>query len=95
MFLKADKVLRSAERIFICGYSFPDADLHIKYLLKRAEQFREETPQIYVINNHPNKPNKQKDEEKKRITRFFKNKDKILYTELSFEEFAERGVEDV
>lgn len=95
IFLKADKVLRSAERIFICGYSFPDADLHIKYLLKRAEQFREETPEIYVINNHPNKTEQQKDDEKQRIIRFFKNKDKIHYTKLSFEEFAKKGVENV
>ena len=100
VFLKADKVLRSAERIFICGYSFPDADLHIKYLLKRAEQFRGETPDIYVINNHSNKTEQQKNEEKQRISRFFKNKEKknkenIHYTDLSFEEFAKRGVENV
>jgi len=95
IFLKTDKVLRSAERVFICGYSFPDADLHIKYLLKRAEQFREETPEIYVINNHPNKTDQQKDEEKQRISRFFKNKEKIHYTNLSFEEFAEKGVAHV
>jgi len=95
VFLKADKVLRSAERIFICGYSFPDADLHIKYLLKRAEQFRGETPEIYVINNHPNKTEQQKNEEKQRISRFFKNKENIHYTDLSFEEFARRGVENV
>ena len=49
IFLKADKVLRNAKRIFICGYSFPDADLHVKYLLKRAEQFRGETPEIYIL----------------------------------------------
>ncbi|RLG10554.1 MAG: hypothetical protein DRN64_02745 [Thaumarchaeota archaeon] len=95
VFLKADKVLRSAERIFICGYSFPDADLHIKYLLKRAEQFRGETPDIYVINNHSNKTEQQKNEEEQRISRFFKNKEKIHYTDLSFEEFAKRGVENV
>jgi len=95
VFLKADKILRSAGRIFICGYSFPDADLHIKYLLKRAEQFREETPEIYVINNHPNKTDQQKDEEKQRISRFFKNKEKIHYKDLSFEEFAKGGVENV
>jgi len=95
IFLKADKVLRSAERIFICGYSFPDADLHIKYLLKRAEQFKGETPEIYVINNHPSKIAQQQNEEKQRIIRFFKNKEKIHYTKLSFEKFAERGVENV
>jgi len=52
LFLKSDEILRQADRIFICGYSFPDADIHIKYLLKRAELFKGETPEIYVINNH-------------------------------------------
>lgn len=92
VFLKADKVLRSAERIFICGYSFPDADLHIKYLLKRAERFRGETPEIYVINNHQSKKDIKHDEEKKRIKRFFKDNDKIHFTELPFEDFAENGM---
>ena len=62
---------------------------------KRAEQFREETPEIYVINNHPNKTDQQKDEEKQRISRFFKNKEKIHYKDLSFEEFAKGGAENV
>jgi hypothetical protein len=93
VFLKADKVLRSAERIFICGYSFPDADLHIKYLLKRAELFKKDPPEIYVINKHQNKKALQKDEENRRISRFFKNKNKVYYTELSFEGFAEKGID--
>jgi len=95
IYLETDKMLRSAKRIFICGYSFPDADLHIKYLLKRAEQFREDTPKIYVINNHPNKTDQQKEEERQRISRFFKNKEKVHYKDLSFEKFAEEGVKNV
>lgn len=95
VFLKADKVLRNAERIFICGYSFPDADLHVKYLLKRAEQYRGEPQEIYVINEHPDKEDRQGEEEKQRIDRFFKNKEKIHYMNLSFEEFAEDGVKNV
>jgi len=91
IFLKADKILREADRLFICGYSFPDADIHIKYLLKRAERFRGGTPEIYIINNHPNKTRQQKSEEKQRFMRFFKEKRKVHYTNLSFEEFAERG----
>jgi len=94
IFLRADKVLRNAEKIFICGYSFPDADLHIKYLLKRAEQFRGKTPEIYVINNYLNKTDQQKEEEEHRIRRFFKNKEKLHYTNLSFEEFANEGVKN-
>lgn len=102
IFLNADKALRKAERVFICGYSFPDADLHIKYLFKRTERFKGETPEIYVINNHQGKTNQQREEEKqqrkeekKRFMRFFKDKEKVHYTDLSFEKFADEGVKDV
>lgn len=94
IFSKADKVLREAKNIFICGYSFPEADMDIKYLLKRAEMFQGETPQIYVINNHDDKQGKddnskdEKNEKKIRFTRFFKKKENICYTNLSFEMFA-------
>ncbi|RJS89188.1 hypothetical protein CW705_07840 [Candidatus Bathyarchaeota archaeon] len=89
IFLKAYYVLRQVDKIFFCGYSFPDADLHIKYLLKKAEMFKGETPDIYVINSYPNKPESQKREEKTRYMRFFKDKEKIHYKNLSFEEFCE------
>ena len=88
IFLKADEILREADKIFICGYSFPDADIHIKYLLKRAERFKEETPEICVINNHPCKTDQEKKDEEQRFIRFFKNKDKIDYTNKSFEDFC-------
>lgn len=93
IFLKADEIIRQADRIFICGYSFPDADIHIKYLLKRAEIFRGETPEIYVINNHDSKKDTQKEEEKLRFKRFFRNKVKICYTNKSFEDFVMEGID--
>lgn len=93
IFLKADEILRQAKTIFICGYSFSDADIHIKYLLKRAERFMGKTPEIYVINNHPDKTDLLKEEEK-RFKRFFKNKDKIHYTDKSFEDFAMEGIKN-
>ena len=34
---KAEELLRNADHLIFCGYSFPDADLHFKYLLKREE----------------------------------------------------------
>ncbi|MCD6371728.1 MAG: hypothetical protein J7L39_03350 [Candidatus Aenigmarchaeota archaeon] len=92
IFLKADRILRNAERIFVCGYSFPDADLHIKYLLKRAEQFKGKTPEMYVINNHRSKRYYQREAERQRFIRFFKNRERIHYTDLSFEEFAKKGI---
>jgi len=92
IFLRTDQILRQAERIFICGYSFPDADIHVKYILKRAERFRGIAPEIYVINNHQGKTEQQKEEEKKRFERFFKDKTKIHYTALSFEEFCAKDL---
>ncbi|MCZ7402215.1 MAG: SIR2 family protein [Candidatus Methanoperedens sp.] len=94
IFLKADEILRQADRICICGYSFPDADIHIKYLLKRAEIFRGETPEIYVMNNHEFKTDTQKQEEELRFIRFFKNKDKIhYYKNKSFQDFVKEGID--
>ena len=34
---RTDVALRRVKQIIFCGYSFPDADIHIKYLLKRAQ----------------------------------------------------------
>jgi len=94
IFLTSDKVLRKVEKIFVCGYSFPDADIHIKYLLKRAEQFKGKTPKIFVVNNHQNKTEQQKREEEQRFLRFFGNKKNIHYTDFSFEKFADEGIEN-
>ncbi len=52
---KAELALRQAKRIFFCGYSFPDADIHIKYLLKRAEIYKGSSPEIFIINHFPEK----------------------------------------
>lgn len=94
IFLKTDKTLRNVERLFICGYSFPDADTHIKYLLKRAERYQGKTPEIFVINNLGSKTLKERKMENLRFTRFFKNKEKIHCTKLSFEEFSKNGIDD-
>ena len=36
IWLRAEQILRNAERIFFIGYSMPEADIHIKYLLKKS-----------------------------------------------------------
>jgi hypothetical protein len=41
---RAEDILRKADHLIFCGYSFPDADLHFKYLLKRAEINRVSNP---------------------------------------------------
>jgi hypothetical protein len=94
IFLKSEKVLRNANEIFICGYSFPDSDIFLKYVLKRAELFNQNSPKIHIINQNPEKePNKkEKDQENIRISRTFKNKTNLNFTDLSFQEFSEFGL---
>jgi NAD-dependent SIR2 family protein deacetylase len=90
IYQKSDKILRNSKKIYICGYSLPDADLHIKYLLKRAELLNSNPPEFFIINNHKNK--KEPKLEKKRFLQFFKYKVKVHYTTLSFEDFCNEGV---
>ena len=91
IFFKCDQILRTARKIFFCGYSFAESDMHIKYLLKRAELFNGDTPEIHVINFHEGKANMQEEEE--RFLRFFKNKGNVHYhKDLSFEKFAINGL---
>ena len=49
---KAERVLRECVHIIFCGYSLPDADIHIKYLLKRGQLNRlSAEPNVTVINH--------------------------------------------
>lgn len=69
---KAEQDLRGVEKIFFCGYSFPDADMQIKYLLKRIETNRNGQPlQVYVANGYPKKSLEEKSLERRRYDRFF------------------------
>jgi RNAse (barnase) inhibitor barstar len=88
----SEEHLKHARRIFFCGYSFPDADIHVKYLLKRAELNLQTPPEVFVINNHEGKTEHEKNEEKRRFERFFKDKQRIRYTDLSFQEFCRQGL---
>lgn len=69
---KAESVLREAEHIIFCGYSFPDADIHIKYLLKRVQTNRPnaKTLRFSVINHYKGKKRAQVIDEKERFMRF-------------------------
>lgn len=89
----AEKTLMGVNRIFFCGYSFPDADIHIKYLFKRVEMNSGSVPtEIYIINNHENKSDEQKEQENQRYLRFFSRKENIHYLARSFEEFCTDGI---
>jgi NAD-dependent SIR2 family protein deacetylase len=89
---ETEKVMMTTKRIVFCGYSFPDADIHVKYLLKRAEVNRGTTPDIYVFNNHSGKSNEIKQREKERYERFFSEKSKVRYLDKSFEDFCDDGL---
>lgn len=91
---EAEETLLEAKRIFFCGYSFPEADIHIKYMLKRVEVNTANTPEIVVINNFEGKPQGLKDIEKSRYRRFFKDTGRVDYREQTFQEFARQGIPD-
>lgn len=85
---KVEKDLLNTEHLIFCGYSFPDADMHIKYLIKRAQKNRKGRKlKISVVNNHPGKNEESKYEEEYRFKRYLG--DKVNYTPYSFEDFAE------
>jgi NAD-dependent SIR2 family protein deacetylase len=85
---RAENELSEVEHLIFCGYSFPDADIHIKYLIKRIQKNRK-NPQllkITVINNHKGKKEEIKHEEKFRFQRFLGNY--VNYTDYGFEDFC-------
>ncbi len=86
---RAEEELTRAGRIVFCGYSFPDADLHIKYLLKRAEVNRSSSaPQVFIVNEYAGKTDEARRTEKERYGRFFRHKSEIIWVNASFEQFA-------
>lgn len=86
---KAEKLIRAATHVVFCGYSLPDADMHIKYLLKRSQNNRNNLPiKFSVINNFTGKRDWIKDDEINRYKRFFGTSVNYL-NDVSFEDFAE------
>ena len=84
----AERDLQECARIIFCGYSFPDADVHVRYLLKRIEVNGETTPDVYIVNEHEGKAQDARAAEQARYMRFFRDKSKVHWTRLSFEEFC-------
>lgn len=89
---KTEETIREADHLIFCGYSFPDADIHFKYLLKRAEINKPESSpnrlEVFIINEHPGKESHQRHAEKNRFLRFFRDKGLVHWTNLSFSDFA-------
>lgn len=86
----AEQALLECGTIIFCGYSFPDADIHVRHLLKRMEVNGSRTPRIYVVNKCPENgvENDRYEMEKARYGRFFRNKERIKWSGLSFGDFA-------
>lgn len=87
----AESHLYECDKLIFCGYSFPDADVHIKYLLKRMEVNRNKLPDVFIFNNHPGKRPQIYQDEKTRFETFFRKKERVSYLDSSFEDFCEHG----
>jgi hypothetical protein len=83
---RTDVALQSVNHIIFCGYSFPDADIHIKYLLKRSQTNRQGQLKFTVINHYENKSLDESRQEEYRYKRFLG--EAVRYTALSFEDFT-------
>lgn len=89
---RADTVLRNCRRIIFCGYSLPEADLPLRYLLKRIQINRkiEDYPlDIYVVN----KSNGVSDWTKEQYLRFFGQIQIHYLDDMNFQTFAKRGID--
>ena len=83
---RTDIAVQQVKHIVFCGYSFPDADIHIKYLLKRAQTNRDGNLEFTVVNHFPGKDPDQIKQEKYRYERFLGKK--VNYTTKSFQDFC-------
>jgi hypothetical protein len=84
---EVEKTLRKSDVLIFCGYSFPDADIHIKYMLKRVQSSRKKPPlKIMVFNNYDEKKEYSLKKEEDRYKRFLG--EDIVYTRSSFQDFA-------
>ena len=86
---KTENALRDVGRIIFCGYSLPDADMHVKYLLKRMQTNRNEPDSVrfVLVNNCVGKEPKLAEAEEKRYKRFFGKK--VIDTKQTFQEFVQ------
>lgn len=83
---RAERALRDIQHLVFCGYSFPDADLHVKYLLKRVQTSAHALRQVTVLNHYPGKRAVQAKEEESRFKRFLGNS--VDFAKASFTDLA-------
>lgn len=84
IWLKAEQLLRIANKVIFIGYSMPESDIHIKYLMKKS-LYRNKQPftEIVVIDREGKDQNS---EEYLRYKRLF---GQIQYHPVGFENFSE------
>jgi hypothetical protein len=82
---RAERALRSAGRVVFIGYSLPDADFHIKYLLQKT-LYRHPQPEVTIVDMKPRNA-KRPTEEEKRYKRLFGGH--ITYYTRGFEKYVE------
>jgi NAD-dependent SIR2 family protein deacetylase len=88
---RASRALQEADQIVFCGYSFPDADMHVKYLVKRAQLNREVATRplrAVLINNYVGKSPTVAAEELARFHRFL-GAAHVRDSGISFQDFAQ------
>ncbi len=87
----AEKSLKDTQRIIFCGYSFPDADLLVRYLLKRAELNFDSRPEMIIVNEYEGKSAENRSIENQRYKRFFRDKSRVRYLNRTFSDFCTYG----
>jgi len=84
IWLKAERELQKADEIFFIGYSLPESDVNVRYLLKKGLYRKNEYVEVNIINLAG-----QDSLERKRYRRLFGNS--IHYDEkIDFEEFVDK-----
>lgn len=82
IWLEAEHTLRRANEVFFIGYSLPESDIHVRYLLKKS-LFRKDTPPRIVVITSPR--NKEGSDLHRRYERFF---GVVEYHPVGFESFS-------
>jgi NAD-dependent SIR2 family protein deacetylase len=88
---KAFRAMREADHVVFCGYSFPDADMHIKYLVKRAQLNRDTASQplrVTLVNQFSGRSADAAQIELERFRRFLGGIE-VTDSGLSFQQFAD------
>jgi hypothetical protein len=84
----AEQLLSKSDMWVFCGYSFPDADMHLKYLLKRVQVNSSKLRKVLVFNWHAKKKKDEAKNEQLRLRRFLGSGFDVDYKENSFEDLV-------